>query len=62
MTQAEIAQLYAVRNIIDAMLMSAGVEQPRPVCTHDETEISPEATLGNPIYRCVTCGATVEEP
>jgi hypothetical protein len=43
------------------MLMGAGVT-PTAACRHEETELSPESTLGHAVYRCVTCRALLEEP
>lgn len=64
MTEAERAQLWAMRHIIDALLLGAG-EGPKPAtepCRHQEVELSDESTLGHAVYRCVTCRATVEPP
>lgn len=59
MTEAERAQLFALRAIVDSLLMGGGAAVPEPPCTHPEVEVGPESTLGNPQYVCARCHETV---
>jgi hypothetical protein len=56
-TEAEKAQLYAIRAIVDAILLGAGEKDPMP-CPHADTEDA-GSTFGNPRRRCVRCGEIV---
>ena len=60
MTEAEKAQLYAIRAIVDAMLMQAGEKDPLP-CSHPETEDAGSTLGGHVRRRCTRCGAMVTE-
>lgn len=60
MTEAEKAQLFAIRNIVDAMLMGSAAPDPAP-CIHPEREEAPDSTWGNRRERCAVCKAPLGE-
>ncbi len=60
MNEAEQAQLFAIRNIVDALLLGAGALTPPPACAHPEREPDPESTWGNPLERCAICKARLD--
>jgi hypothetical protein len=59
MTESERALLFAMRNTIDALLMGVGAPVAPQPCAHDEVELGPTSTLGNPQYQCVRCKQAV---
>lgn len=61
MTEAEKAQLFAIRNIVDAMLMGSSVAPDPAPCIHPEREADPLSTLGRPMWRCAVCKARIED-
>ena len=59
MTEAERSLLFAMRNLVDALLLSSEPQE-RPSCPHVEREPAPDATLGHPSWRCARCHQPVE--